>query len=74
MCLEFDNLKREALVSREVRKMRRSRNVSFLEDADLNGEEFKSINTVTWHLLIGHDGKTCPAGDRPIVGRTQIRR
>ncbi len=73
MCVELDNLKREAAqVSREARKIRRSRDVSFIEDADLNVEKFKSINLVIRHLLVGHDGKPCPAGDGPIVRQTQV--
>jgi hypothetical protein len=74
MCAELDVLKREAVnVFREVRTIRRSRDVSFYEDAELNGERHKSINAVIKHLLVGHEGKPCPAGDRPIVGQTQIR-
>ncbi len=68
MCTELDSLKRNAAhVSREVRKIRRSRDVSFYEDAELNGEKYKSINALIRHLLVGHEGKPCPAGDRPIV-------
>jgi hypothetical protein len=68
MCAELDALKREAAqVVREVRKIRRSRDVSFYEDAELNGEKYKSINAVIKHLLVGHGGKPCPAGDKPIV-------
>jgi hypothetical protein len=64
MCAELDSLKRNAVhVSREVRKIRRSRDVSFYED----GEKYKSINALVRHLLVGHEGKPCPAGDRPIV-------
>jgi hypothetical protein len=75
MCSELDNLKRGAIkVSREVRKIRRSRDVSFLEDAELNGEKFKSVNAMIRHLLVGHDGKLCPAADGPIVKQPQIRR
>jgi len=75
MCVELDNLKHEAVqVSREVRKIRRSRDVSFIEDAELNVEKFKSINLVIRHLLVGHGGKPCPAGDRPIVRQSQIQR
>lgn len=74
MCEELDALKRGAvLVSREARKIRRSRDVSFHEDAELNGEKYKSINAVIKHLLVGHDGKPCPAGDRPIVGQAHVR-
>jgi len=75
MCTELDALKHEAVqVFREVRKIRRSRDVSFYEDAELNGEKHKSINAVLKHLLVGHDGKPCPAGERPIVSATQARR
>ena len=68
MCVELNALKREAVhVFREVKKIRRSKDVSFYEDAELNGERHKSINAVIKHLLVGHEGKPCPAGDRPIV-------
>jgi len=68
MCVELNALKREAVhVSREVKKIRRSKDVSFYEDAELNGERHKSINAVIKHLLVGHEGKPCPSGDRPIV-------
>jgi hypothetical protein len=68
MCDKLQSLKREAvLVIREVRKIRRSRDVSFLEDADLNSKKHESLNAVLKHLLAGHGGEPCPAGDRPIV-------
>jgi hypothetical protein len=75
MCAELKALKRETVqVFREVKKIRRSRDVSFYEDAELNGEKDKSINAVIKHLLVGHEGKPCPAGDRPIVSLAQFRR
>jgi len=68
MCVELNALKREAVhVSREVKRIRHSKDVSFYEDAELNGERHKTINAVIKHLLVGHEGKPCPAGDRPIV-------
>jgi hypothetical protein len=68
MCDELQSLKREAvLVIREVRKIRRSRDVSFLEDAELNSKKHQGLNAVLKHLLAGHAGQPCPAGDRPIV-------
>jgi hypothetical protein len=68
MCDKLQSLKREAvLVIREVRKIRRSRDVSFLEDAELNGKKHQSLNAVVKHLLAGHAGQPCPAGERPIV-------
>jgi hypothetical protein len=75
MCAELDALKREvAHVFREVKKIRRSRDVSFYEDAELNHEKHKSINALLKHLLAGHDGKPCPAGKRPIVSLVKNRR
>jgi hypothetical protein len=68
MCEELKTLKGDMVrVFLEVKRIRRSRDVSFYEDAELNHEKHKSINAVLKHLLIGHDGKPCPAGDRPIV-------
>ncbi len=59
---------------RDVKQIRRSRDVSFYEDAELNREKHQSINAVLKHLLVGHEGKPCPAGDRPIVSLAQLRR
>jgi hypothetical protein len=68
MCDRLQSLKREAvLVIREVRKIRRSRDVSFFEDAELNNKKHQSLNAILKHLLAGHAGQPCPAGDRPIV-------
>jgi hypothetical protein len=75
MCSELDALKRDAgQVLRELKNIRRSRDVSFHEDAELNRRKAVSINAVVKHLLVGHDGKPCPAGDRPIVRPTPLRR
>ena len=75
MCTELNDLKREAVqVFREVKRIRRSKDVSFYEDAELNDEKYKSINAVLKHLLVGHDGKPCPAGDRPIVSVSRSHR
>ena len=78
MCEELKTLKREAVhVFREVKKIRRSRDVSFYEDAELNLEKHNSIKAVLKHLLVGHEGKPCPGGDRPIVSianAAQLRR
>jgi hypothetical protein len=75
VCAELKALKREAVhLFRDVKQIRRSRDVSFYEDAELNREKHKSINAVLKHLLVGHEGKPCPAGDRPIVSLAQLRR
>jgi hypothetical protein len=68
MCDKLQSLKHEAVcVIREVRKIRRSRDISFVEDAELNRKKHQSLNAVLTHLLAGHAGQPCPAGDRPIV-------
>jgi ParB-like chromosome segregation protein Spo0J len=68
MCKELETLKLEAAqVLRAVKRVRRSRDVSFYEDAELSRRKHRSLNAVLKHLLVGHEGKPCPAGDRPIV-------
>jgi hypothetical protein len=68
MCQELQTLKRKAVhVIRTVRTIRRSRDLSFYEDAELAHKKNTSLNAVLKHLLAGHEGKPCPAGDRPIV-------
>jgi hypothetical protein len=75
MCAELDALKRDAgQVLRELRKIRRSRDVSFQEDAELNRRKSETINAVLKHLLVGHDGKPCPAGDKPIISPARLRK
>jgi hypothetical protein len=67
MCEELMTLKLEAVhVFREVKKIRRSRDVSFCEDTELNREKHNSINAIIKHLLVGHEGKPCPGGDSPL--------
>lgn len=68
MCEELQTLKAKAVhVIRTTRKIRRSRDLSFYEDAELAHKKHSSLNDVLKHLLAGHEGKPCPAGDRPIV-------
>jgi hypothetical protein len=55
-------------VFREVRGIRRSRDLSFDEDVDLHWRKRASIHSVLKHLLVGHAGQPCPGGTRPIVG------
>jgi hypothetical protein len=55
MCEELNKLKLEAVrVFREVKRIRRSKDLSFHEDAELNLEKRRSINAVLKHLLAGH--------------------
>jgi hypothetical protein len=68
MCEELKALKCEAgAVLRRLRLIRRSRDISFYEDAELTRLKHASINKVVKHLLVGHDGQPCPSGERPIV-------
>jgi hypothetical protein len=68
MCEELKSLKCEAgTVLRRLRQIRRSRDLSFYEDAELTRLKHASVNAVVKHLLVGHDGKPCPSGERPIV-------
>jgi hypothetical protein len=53
---------------REVRAIRRSRDLSFDEDVELHWRKRAGIHSVLKHLLVGHGGQPCPAGLRPIVG------
>jgi hypothetical protein len=68
MCEELKSLKYEAAyVLRHLRQIRRSRDLSFLEDAELARLKHASVNAVVKHLLVGHQGQPCPSGERPIV-------
>ena len=42
--------------------------MSFQEDVELSRDEHRKIDDLLKHLLSGHDGLPCPAGDRPIIG------
>ncbi len=69
-CAQLEKLNQQALyVISEVRKIRRSRDLNFFEDADLNAQKHDSITALIKHLLAGHAGHPCPAGARPIVGK-----
>jgi hypothetical protein len=68
MCEELKTLKCEAgAVLRRLRLIRRSRDISFYEDAELTRLKHASVNKVGKHLLVGHGGQPCPSGERPIV-------
>jgi hypothetical protein len=73
-CDQLEKLNQEALhIISEVRKIRRSRDLNFFEDADLNGQKYDSITALIKHLLAGHAGQPCPAGSRPIVVKNAAR-
>jgi hypothetical protein len=67
-CKELDRCVGEACSAiAESRRIRRSQDVSFQEDVRLSREEHTRLYGVIKHLLVGHEGKPCPAGGRPIV-------
>ena len=75
MCEELKTLKRNAVrVLHEVKKIRRSRDISILEDAALNQHKHKTLHLVLKHLLVGHNGKPCPAGAKPVVNLSMSMR
>ena len=51
----------------EAKRIRLSRDVSIREDFEMSREGHRRIYALIRHLLVGHDGNACPAGDRPIV-------
>jgi hypothetical protein len=69
VCAEHERLRMEAVAGiLEAKKIRREKDVSFHEDAELSRDAREKIDALLLHLLAGHDGKPCPSGDRPIVG------
>ena len=73
-CSELEQLNREAASALlEARKIRLSRDVSIFEDAAMYREQSRRIYALIRHLLVGHQGKACPAGERPIVRDARLR-
>lgn len=67
-CDELDRFRRDVVAALlEAKRIRRTTDLSIHEDAELSRESHRKINTLIKHLLVGHDGRPCPAGDRPIV-------
>ena len=68
MCEELCRMKREAARALcEAKRIRRTKDLTFKEDAELCRDGHQRIEEVLKHLLVGHDGEPCPAGKRPIV-------
>jgi hypothetical protein len=67
-CAELDRFRSEAAAALlDAKKARRTRDLTISEDAELSRESHRRINALIKHLLAGHNGAPCPAGDRPIV-------
>ena len=74
MCEELSKLKVDALVAfAEAKRVRRCKDLSFHEDAELSCDGYRRIDALIMHLLAGHDGEPCPDGGRPIVSIRQNR-
>lgn len=73
-CAELDRLRSEAAAALlDAKKIRRARDLTISEDAELSRESHRRINALIKHLLAGHEGEPCPAGDRPIVKKALAR-
>lgn len=67
-CQELERHRRDVESAyREATRIRMSEDISIHEDFELSSGAHKRIYALIKHLLIGHDGAPCPAGDRPIV-------
>lgn len=72
-CKELNRIRLEAVTAfQAARETRRSRDLSFQEDVELSRDEHRKIDDLLKHLLSGHDGLPCPAGDRPIINIVPI--
>ena len=68
-CDELNRIRLEAVAAfQAARATRRAKDLSFQEDVELSRDEHRKIDDLLKHLLSGHDGLPCPAGDRPIIG------
>ncbi|MGA8452221.1 MAG: hypothetical protein WA785_16095 [Candidatus Acidiferrales bacterium] len=68
VCEEHNRLRREAVSAvLEARRIRWNSDLSFYQDSELSRDEHQKIDALLKHLLVGHEGKPCPGGDRPIV-------
>lgn len=68
VCEELEGFKHEATSALlKAKRIRMSRDVSIHEDVELSREGQRRIYAIIRHLLVGHDGNACPAGNQPIV-------
>lgn len=67
-CAELERYRSAAAAALlEAKRVRRTKDVTIYEDAELSRESHRRIDALITHLLVGHNGRPCPAGDRPIV-------
>jgi hypothetical protein len=64
-CDQLDRLRSEAKSA--LLQAKRVDRFGHLTEARLQEEARRKVDAMIEHLLVGHHGKPCPAGDRPIV-------
>ena len=64
-CEELQRLRNEAKSA--LLQAKRVNRFGHLTDAELQQEAHRKVDAMIQHLLVGHSGEPCPAGDRPIV-------
>jgi hypothetical protein len=64
-CEELKQLRRDAKAA--GLRARRTGRFSQFGAAERQKEAQRTIDALIRHLLVGHNGKPCPTGDRPIV-------
>lgn len=68
VCEEHNRLRQEAVTAiLDSRRIRWNEDLSFYRDSELSRDEHRKIDALLKHLLVGHEGRPCPSGDRPIV-------
>lgn len=68
VCEEHNRLRQEAVTAiLESRRIRWNEDLSFYRDSELSRDDHRKIDELLKHLLVGHEGRPCPSGDRPIV-------
>jgi hypothetical protein len=64
-CEELERLRDEAKAA--LLQADRTHRFGHLTEAGLHEEARRKVDAMIQHLLVGHSGKPCPAGHRPIV-------
>jgi hypothetical protein len=71
-CEELQRLRNEAKSA--LLQAKRVNRFGHLNDAGLQEEAYRKVDAMIQHLLVGHYGGPCPAGDRPIVKPQETER
>jgi hypothetical protein len=75
MCEQLQALTSNAArVLRELKRIRRAKDISFFEDVALTQHKHQTLHQVLKHLLVGHNGMPCPSAPRPVVDAGTLSR